>query len=59
VLTKEQLSGFRSQTYGSMLAAADSGIANITAEIKAQGVWANTLILLSSDNGGDCGLPGE
>jgi arylsulfatase A-like enzyme len=57
VLSAEQLKGFRSQTYGSMLSVADSGIANITAEIKAQGAWATTLVLLSSDNGGDCGLP--
>eukprot|EP00041_Stephanoeca_diplocostata_P027870 m.777542 g.777542 ORF g.777542 m.777542 type:complete len:669 (+) comp23266_c0_seq2:99-2105(+) len=47
---------FRSQVYGSMLAVADAGIGNITAALKASGMWERTLLVLAADNGGDCGL---
>eukprot|EP01079_Euglenida_sp_SAG-EU17-18_P012162 gene12162-2218_t len=47
---------FRSPTYASMLAVADNGLGNITAALKAQGMWQDTLFVLTGDNGGDCGL---
>lgn len=48
---------FQAGNYGSVTHALDDGIGNITAEMKAQGMWGTTLFLLTSDNGGDCGLP--
>jgi hypothetical protein len=30
----------------------DEGLANVTAALKAKGMWANTLLVVSSDNGG-------
>ena len=47
-------SSFRSQLYGSMIAVADSGIGNVTASLKQEGLWANTILLITADNGGDC-----
>ena len=37
-----------------MLNAVDKGIANVTAELVAQEMYEDTLIVLFSDNGGDC-----
>ena len=37
-----------------MLNSVDKGIANVTAELVAQGMYEDTLIVLTSDNGGDC-----
>ena len=37
-----------------VLNAVDKGIANVTAELDAQGMYEDTLIVLFSDNGGDC-----
>jgi arylsulfatase A-like enzyme len=45
---------FRSQSYGSMLKVMDDGVRNVTAALKSSGLWENTLLLLSADNGGDC-----
>lgn len=48
---------FQHGNYGSATRALDDGVGNITDTIKAAGMWDNTLLLLTSDNGGDCGLP--
>ncbi len=32
----------------------DYGVGNITAALKAAGLWEDTLLLLASDNGGAC-----
>jgi len=39
-------------TYANMLHMLDEGVGNITAALKAQGMWDNTLLLFSADNGG-------
>ena len=44
---------WRSQFYGSMLAVVDAGVGNITAALRESGLWANTIMLIASDNGGD------
>lgn len=43
--------------YISSLYVLDNGIGNLTAALKAAGMWDNTLFVLTADNGGDCGLP--
>ena len=35
-----------------MLHVVDTGIGNLTATIKAQGLWDDTLLIITSDNGG-------
>jgi arylsulfatase A-like enzyme len=40
------------QTYGGMLSAADQGIANVTQALKDNGLWNNTLVVFTTDNGG-------
>jgi arylsulfatase A-like enzyme len=30
----------------------DDGIGNVTAALKAKGMWENTVVIFSSDNGG-------
>ena len=37
-----------------MLMGSGVGIANVTAELVRQGMYNETLVVLSSDNGGDC-----
>ena len=44
---------WRSQFYGSMLAVVDDGISNVTAALRARGLWDNTILLIAADNGGD------
>ena len=39
-------------TYANMLAMLDAGVGNIAAALKARGMWDNTLLLFSADNGG-------
>ena len=46
------------RTYHAMLLGLDDIIGNITSALKAKGMWENTLVVVSSDNGGpiyDCG----
>jgi len=43
---------FNRQTYHAMVNFLDDQIANITGTMKALGMWDNTLMVLSSDNGG-------
>jgi arylsulfatase B len=50
---------FQAGNYGSVTHALDDGVGNITAELKRQGMWEQTLMLFTSDNGGDCGLPDQ
>ena len=45
--------GFRDTGYGNALRALDDGIGNITAALKAAGMWENTLMVVVADNGGD------
>eukprot|EP00666_Eupelagonemidae_sp_cell4sb_P007475 gene7475-23207_t len=40
------------QTYNGMVYCLDSGIGNVTAALRARGMWDNALIAFSSDNGG-------
>jgi len=44
--------GFWDQTYGNMLRLVDDGVANVTAALRAAGRWDDTLLLVTSDNGG-------
>lgn len=44
--------GFWDQTFGSMLKVVDDGIKNVTDTLKSEGLWNDTLIMISSDNGG-------
>ena len=46
-------------TYASATRALDDAVSNITEALKAAGMWENTFFLLTSDNGGDCGLPDQ
>ena len=39
-------------TYANMLNMLDSGMKNVTAALKSTGMWANTLLVFSADNGG-------
>ena len=40
------------RTYAAMVSFLDDQIANITGALKAKGMWDNTLMVLTSDNGG-------
>jgi len=40
------------RTYEGMLHILDSGVGNVTDALKARGMWENTLLVVSSDNGG-------
>ena len=45
--------GHQRQVYHAMVAFADAAVANVTAALKAKpGMWENTLVVFSSDNGG-------
>jgi len=41
-----------SRTYNAMVACADQATLNLTLSLKLRGMWANTLMLFASDNGG-------
>ena len=43
------------QTYQAMTVLADEVLGNVTAALKAKGMWENTLMVVSSDNGGPTG----
>ena len=40
------------KSYAGMLTAADEGIGNLTQILKSNGMWENTLLMLTTDNGG-------
>lgn len=50
-LKDDKSDGLR-RTYEGMVHCLDSGIGNVTAALKARGMWNRTLIIFSSDNGG-------
>eukprot|EP00045_Choanoeca_perplexa_P014076 m.163633 g.163633 ORF g.163633 m.163633 type:complete len:539 (+) comp16556_c0_seq1:375-1991(+) len=43
------------QTFAGMVAALDEGIANITEMLKFRGMWDDTLVIFTTDNGGPVG----
>lgn len=45
--------------YISSLWVLDTGIGNLTTAMKAAGMWETTVFIVTSDNGGDCGLPAQ
>ena len=47
------------QTYLAMGTFMDEAIGNITAALKAKGMWDNTLVLFSADNGGEVSAAGN
>jgi arylsulfatase A-like enzyme len=50
------------QTYAGMLTAADESIANVTRALQERNMWNNTLVILTTDNGGPsqvCGVQGS
>lgn len=47
------------RTAAGMTAALDDGIANVTMALKVAGLWADTLVLFSADNGGPTWWAGE
>ena len=40
------------ETYANMLAVMDNVVQNVTNALQLQGLWNNTLVLFSADNGG-------
>jgi arylsulfatase A-like enzyme len=40
------------KTYAGMLSCADEGIANVTAALKRQNMWKDTIMIVTTDNGG-------
>ena len=46
-------------TYNAMTRVMDEGIGNVTAALKARGMWDDTLFVFSSDNGGWVGTTGS
>jgi len=52
----------RRQTYAAMLSSADESIANVTAAPQERGMWNNTLVVVTTDNGGPtavCSIQGS
>jgi arylsulfatase B/arylsulfatase I/J len=43
--------GYRNAGYGSALHSLDHGVKNITDALKQNGMWENTILWLSADNG--------
>ncbi|MEP7007797.1 MAG: sulfatase-like hydrolase/transferase [Sphingomonas bacterium] len=54
-----QIADHRTRVYAAMIRALDRGVGRVTAELKAQGLDNNTLVIFTSDNGGAhyIGLP--
>jgi arylsulfatase A-like enzyme len=54
-----QIKDHRLRVYAAMIRALDRGVGKVMAELKAQGLDDNTLVIFSSDNGGAhyIGLP--
>ena len=45
---------YHSRVFGSMLGVVDTGLANVTRALRSNGMWANTLLVVTADNGGGC-----
>ena len=54
-----QIADHRTRVYAAMIRALDRGVGRVTAELKAQGLEQDTLVIFTSDNGGAhyIGLP--
>lgn len=50
---KTAADGYRNAGYGSMLHSLDHAVKNITSALTSTGMWDNTILWLSADNGGD------
>jgi len=42
------------QVYYGMISYLDEGVENVTAALKRRGMWENTIVVFSADNGGEC-----
>ena len=47
------------QTHNAMMSALDESVKNITATLHSSGLWANTVLVFASDNGGQIGDQGN
>ena len=45
----------RRKAYSAMTAFVDDGLGNLTAALQRRGMWQNTLLVVTSDNGGPAG----
>jgi arylsulfatase B/arylsulfatase I/J len=52
---QKQIPNTQRRTFAGMLGALDSAVANITALLKSRGMWEDTLLIVSTDNGAPSG----
>ncbi|XP_022097133.1 arylsulfatase B-like [Acanthaster planci] len=51
-LYQDSISANHRRTYAGMVSAVDESVRNLTRTLKEEGVWDNTIVIFSSDNGG-------